>query len=237
MTSSNRNIFRVTGPLCGEFTGPGEFPTQRPVTRSFDVFFDPSLNKRFSKRPWGWWFETPSWSLWRRCNQTYGQTTIWWAYLSVLIIKSPGKCGSNCKSVIFEAISQNCSMEIFAKIGIRRIPHHLINDKSTLVQEMSRYRQVTSLCMRQYHLRSISSCGVTRKRRVNRTISRDRVKDRSHTLFVWHFTFGISAGKVHVKYENKNCLQHFSRYLTRSRFFSVQIGFYQHFEALFANIV
>ena len=32
MTSSNGNIFRVTGPLCGEFTGPGEFPTQRPVT-------------------------------------------------------------------------------------------------------------------------------------------------------------------------------------------------------------
>ena len=37
MTSSNGNIFRVTGPLCGEFTGPGEFPTQRPVTQSFDV--------------------------------------------------------------------------------------------------------------------------------------------------------------------------------------------------------
>ena len=40
MTSSNGNIFRVTGPLCGEFTGPGEFPTQRPVTRGFDVYFD-----------------------------------------------------------------------------------------------------------------------------------------------------------------------------------------------------
>ena len=26
MTSSNGNTFRVTGPLCGEFTGPGEFP-------------------------------------------------------------------------------------------------------------------------------------------------------------------------------------------------------------------
>ena len=40
MTSSNGNIFCVTGPLCWEFTGPGEFPAQRPVTRSFDVFFD-----------------------------------------------------------------------------------------------------------------------------------------------------------------------------------------------------
>ena len=68
MTSSNGNIFRVTGPLCGEFTGPGEFPTQRPVTRSFYVFFDLRLNKRLSKQSWGWWFETPSWSLWRHCN-------------------------------------------------------------------------------------------------------------------------------------------------------------------------
>ena len=68
MTSSNGNIFRVNGPLCGEFTGPSEFPTQRPMTRSFDVFFDLRLNKRLSKQPWGWWFETPSWSLWRQCN-------------------------------------------------------------------------------------------------------------------------------------------------------------------------
>ena len=51
MTSSNGNIFRVTGLLCREFTGPGEFPTQRPVTRSFDVFFDLRLNKRLSKQP------------------------------------------------------------------------------------------------------------------------------------------------------------------------------------------
>ena len=47
MTSSNGNIFRVTGPLCGEFTGPGEFPAQRPVTWSFDVFFDLCLNKQW----------------------------------------------------------------------------------------------------------------------------------------------------------------------------------------------
>ena len=51
MTSSNGNIFRVTGPLCGEFTGPGDFPAQRPVTRSFDVFFDLRPNKRLSKYP------------------------------------------------------------------------------------------------------------------------------------------------------------------------------------------
>ena len=69
MTPSNGNIFRVTGPLCREFTGPGEFPTQRPATRSFDgFFFYLRLNKRLSKQLWGWWFETPPWSLWRQCN-------------------------------------------------------------------------------------------------------------------------------------------------------------------------
>ena len=36
MTSSNGNIFRVTGHLCGNSPGTGEFPAQRPVTRSFD---------------------------------------------------------------------------------------------------------------------------------------------------------------------------------------------------------
>ena len=69
MTSSSGNIFRVTGPLCGEFTGPGEFPTQRPVTRNFDVFFDLRLNKPLSKQSWGWWFETLSCSLWRHRNE------------------------------------------------------------------------------------------------------------------------------------------------------------------------
>ena len=47
--------------ICaGNSPVPGEFPAQRPVTRSFDVFFDLSLNKRLSKQSWGWWFETPS---------------------------------------------------------------------------------------------------------------------------------------------------------------------------------
>ena len=32
----------------------GDFPTQGPVTRSFDVFFDLRLNKRLSKQWRGW---------------------------------------------------------------------------------------------------------------------------------------------------------------------------------------
>ena len=46
----------------------GEFPSQRSVMRSFDVFFDLCLDKRLSKQSWGWWFETSSSSLWRHCN-------------------------------------------------------------------------------------------------------------------------------------------------------------------------
>ena len=59
--SSNGNIFRIS-PVNGEF------PSQRPVTRSFDILFDLRLNKLLSKQSWGWWFETPSRSLWRQCN-------------------------------------------------------------------------------------------------------------------------------------------------------------------------
>ena len=163
MTSSNGNIFRVNGPLCGEFTGPRWIPHTKAsdaelwmnewmniyftevfrlvhhftciytsswishtsdshksfnidiyisfvlpavcasfiqglyfwfrvfkviipvyqyITRFFlrfstlatgtlryDVFFDLRLNKWLSKQPWGWSFETPSWSLWRHRNE------------------------------------------------------------------------------------------------------------------------------------------------------------------------
>ena len=68
ITSSHGNIFRVTVHFCGEFTGHRWIPSQRPVTRSFDVFFDLRQNKRLSKRSWGLWFETPSHPLWRHCN-------------------------------------------------------------------------------------------------------------------------------------------------------------------------
>ena len=55
--------------LCaGNSPATGEFPAQRPVTRSVDIFFYLRRNKRLSKQPWGWWFETPSVSLWRHWN-------------------------------------------------------------------------------------------------------------------------------------------------------------------------
>ena len=54
----------------------GEFPAQRPVTRSFDVFFDLRLNKRLSKQWWGWWFETLSGPLWCHCNDLLSHTWV-----------------------------------------------------------------------------------------------------------------------------------------------------------------
>ena len=76
----NGNIFRVSDHLCGKFAGnspvSNEFPEQRPVTRSFDVFFDPGPNQRLSKQSWGWWFETPSCPLWCHCNVGMNNTPL-----------------------------------------------------------------------------------------------------------------------------------------------------------------
>ena len=40
MTSSNWNISALLAICVGNSPVPGEFPAQRPVTRSFDIFFD-----------------------------------------------------------------------------------------------------------------------------------------------------------------------------------------------------
>ena len=63
--------------LCaGNSPVTGEFPSQKPVTRSFDGFFDLRLNERLSKQSLGWWFATPSRSLWCYCNDICRNDTI-----------------------------------------------------------------------------------------------------------------------------------------------------------------
>ena len=52
----------------GIYRSPLISPHNRPVARSFDVFFDLRLNKQLNKQSRGWWFETLSRSLWRHCN-------------------------------------------------------------------------------------------------------------------------------------------------------------------------
>ena len=63
MASSNGNIFHVIGPLCGTSPVTVELPSERPMTRGFDAFFDLRLNKRLRKQSRRRWFETPSRSL------------------------------------------------------------------------------------------------------------------------------------------------------------------------------
>ena len=76
--------FSVLLAICaGNSPVTGEFPSQRPVMRSFGVFFDLRLNNRLSKQSCRRWFETPSRSLWRHRN---GKTAIYMPnqYLTML---------------------------------------------------------------------------------------------------------------------------------------------------------
>ena len=65
------DTFSALLAICaGNSPVTGEFPAQKPVRRSFAVFLDLRLNKRWSKQWWSWWFETPLRSLLRHCNDT-----------------------------------------------------------------------------------------------------------------------------------------------------------------------
>ena len=69
MTSSNGNIFRVTGHLCGEFTGPQWIPHTKASDAGLGCFLW-SAPELLSKQWRGWWFETQSCSLWRHRNES-----------------------------------------------------------------------------------------------------------------------------------------------------------------------
>ena len=68
-------FFALLALCAGNSPVSGEFPAQRPVTRSFDVSFDLRLDKRLSKQSWGWWFETLSRSL---CRHRNGEISVVW---------------------------------------------------------------------------------------------------------------------------------------------------------------
>ena len=71
--------FSVLLAICaGNSPITGEFPVQRPVTRSFHIFFDLRLNNRLSKQWWGWWFEVPLCPLLRHSNELLWITDTKW---------------------------------------------------------------------------------------------------------------------------------------------------------------
>ena len=75
--------FSASLAICAENSPvPGEFPAQRPVTRSVDVFFDLRLNKRLSKQSWGRWFETLCRPLLRHRN--VGKQLYFYIYLVLM---------------------------------------------------------------------------------------------------------------------------------------------------------
>ena len=73
MTSSNGNIFRVTGRLREKFTGHRGIPLTKASDEELWYFLS-APNKRLSKQSIRRWFETPSRSLWRHC---YNSTARW----------------------------------------------------------------------------------------------------------------------------------------------------------------
>ena len=111
-----------------------EFPSQRLVTRSFDVFFDLRLNKRLSKQSRRVWFETPSHSLWRHCND---------------------KC-------IFKFILLLDILSTSFEICHKWVPLNPVDDKSALVQVMAWCRQAPSHYLNQCWPRSLMPYGITR---------------------------------------------------------------------------
>ena len=72
MTSSNGKVLGVTGLVCGEFTGHRWISRTKASGAELWCFLD------VSKQSWGWWFETPSRSLWRHCDEL--ASLGWWQY-------------------------------------------------------------------------------------------------------------------------------------------------------------
>ena len=92
----------------------GGFPSQRPVTRSFDLFFDLRLNKRLSKQMRRRWFESPSRSLWRHCNESI-ETSIFYVIWLVELFYSKYEFANKmyipihvCNKVVFTVCISFC---------------------------------------------------------------------------------------------------------------------------------
>ena len=102
VTSSNGNIFRVTALWAGNSPVTGEFPSQNPVTQSFDISFDLGMNKRLSKQSRRWWIETPSRSLWLHCYKNMSLSR------SVVLLPALGCSRWNSSLVLTSPVQPVC---------------------------------------------------------------------------------------------------------------------------------
>ena len=85
-----RHQMETFSALLAICAGNSPVPMNSPLKRQwrFDVCIGLCLNKRLSKQWWGWWFETPSRSIWRHCN-VYNQQTS-----EMTLIKATFVCNS-----------------------------------------------------------------------------------------------------------------------------------------------
>ena len=111
--------FSALQVLCmGNSPVTGAFPAQRPMTLSFDVFFDLHLNKRLSKQPWGWWFETPSRPFWRHCNDYDARLERFRMYFVLNTFDT--KLFSHSNKVVLSASL------LIARVGSESAPNHFL---------------------------------------------------------------------------------------------------------------
>ena len=95
----------------------------------FEVFFDLRLNKRLGKQPWGWWFETPSWSLWRHCHVWLWCTTRSESYdsplakryvIGILPCKSSIICvddSNNISIVLGDSLTTSLTKQVYSPVN------------------------------------------------------------------------------------------------------------------------
>ena len=130
--------------------------SQRPVTRSVDVFFDLCLNKRLSKESRRRWLETPWCSLWRHCNEwriDACRQIITCSNADLLSVRSlgpnfkkvfmeintlrPRQNGRSFPDDIFKCIFLNENVWNSIKISLKFVPRDPINNIPALVQIMA----------------------------------------------------------------------------------------------------
>ena len=103
-------FFRVAGPLCG--TSPHKGQWLRALMFSLIC-----LNTQLSKQSWGWWFKTPSCSLWRHCYE-----------IMISVILPQYTCESHKKGCVcyenrpkqrYQTIIKKPAMKNFKYIGVK----------------------------------------------------------------------------------------------------------------------
>ena len=84
MTSWNGNIFRVTGPLCGEFTGHRWIPLTKATDAEHWCFLWSAPQQTLNNELRRWWFETQSRPLWRHSYALCILNGIYCHYIDVI---------------------------------------------------------------------------------------------------------------------------------------------------------